>query len=516
MKRISGIVAALAVMTLLLLAGCAKKTETLTYLTPTPTAEILSLDEDEAISLVAITPTPAPTPVPTPTPEPDPLFGTWSGADGALTFSLSSNGYAVAYGDETYTGTYQATADRLLFTETGTTLSVGYATDGETLTLTQPGQEDLVLTKESQGSGELLLTDAPAAQPFGVAMLYARQGVVTVEIAGDTPAEAYCFTSVEKQPADDSVDWTAAPQEQAFTVYKSDGTFYLWVRGADGTVAGPYAITVDSGYHYIIKAEGLKALSTGLDGYLAERDSSVDALNSAIYQDVAAAGVYTRAGVVTAGVSLISHLSEYGASVVYQGHGSYQKEDNWGVNPDWGSKLKNPTSDGNGTYYYTGMQCVAAIVWAYKHGGVNLSNGVGSAIGTLGESAKKGDNKIKYNEARSGDIVKQNGHYLMVVDRLDTDGDGEDDSYLTYEMNAPHLTFLQLTFRQVRYREFFSMDAVFENEGRNRKKANYWEDTFFIPEEAMPEEMRTAVVAGRTSRAVDRLLRVLGDPDGIY
>ena len=83
------------------------------------------------------------------------------------------------------------------------------------------------------------------------------------------------------------------------------------------------------------------------------------------------------------------------------------------------------------------------------------------------------DNKISYDRAESGDIVKAGGHYLMIIDRLDQNNDGADDAYLTYEMWAPHLTFLILTFKQIHGREFFSMDAFFDNTGRNKKKAAY-------------------------------------------
>ena len=89
----------------------------------------------------------------------------------------------------------------------------------------------------------------------------------------------------------------------------------------------------------------------------------------------------------------------------------------------------------------------------------------------------------------------------MVVDRLDTDGDGADDSYLTYEMNAPHLAFLVLTFRQVRYRTFYDMEAVFEDAGRLRDEARFWPGSYFIPQ-----------AAGGQRRALSRLLCALGLP----
>lgn len=358
--------------------------------------------------------------------------------------------------------------------------------------------------------------EQPAAQEEAgaprVACAYAVGGVVRAELAG-AAAEAYCFTSVPRAPAEDSPDWMACGGARQLAVFKVDGDYYLWLRGTNGSVSEPYAVQVRSGFQYVVRAEGLTALTTPLADFLAGEGSSVEALNAAIAQDVAAAGLYTRCGVVTAGVSLVSRLAGYGVSATYQGHGAYQDEDDWGVNPDWGARLANPTSDGNGTYYYTGMQCVAAIVWAYKQAGVNLSNaGAGSHIGACGEREKAGDNRIAYDAARGGDIVQNGGHYLMVVDRLDTDGDGADDSYLTYEMNAPHLAFLVLTFRQVRYRTFYDMEAVFEDAGRLRDEARFWPGSYFIPQEALPAWLSDAQAAGGQRRALSRLLCALGLP----
>jgi hypothetical protein len=98
----------------------------------------------------------------------------------------------------------------------------------------------------------------------------------------------------------------------------------------------------------------------------------------------------------------------------------------------------------------------------------------------------------------------------MVVDRLDRNGDGTDDAYLTYEMCAPDLTFLILTFKTVRGRDFFSMDAFFDNTGRNTKKAEYWKDTFRIPFDELPEYLQEAQQTEETDRHFNQLLTELG------
>jgi hypothetical protein len=156
------------------------------------------------------------------------------------------------------------------------------------------------------------------------------------------------------------------------------------------------------------------------------------------------------------------------------------------------------------------MQCVASIVWAYKQAGMNLSSEANSEIGTLGERTRAKDNRIDYDRAESGDIVKSGGHYLMVIDRLDRNGDGVDDAYLTYEMWAPHLTMLILSFSQIRGREFFSMDAYFDGTGRNARKVFYWKNTFRIPYDVLPQYLRDAVESEKLEQSYAKLLQELG------
>jgi hypothetical protein len=292
--------------------------------------------------------------------------------------------------------------------------------------------------------------DAEAASE--IAFAYVNAAIVTVEMRNGAIAEDYCFTCLSTPPTEQSPDWIPV-HASVFRVFKYDGAYNIFVRDEQGNVSAPYPIRVDSGYTYNIRSEGLTWLKTPLKETVEAAGSSVEALEDAITRDIAEAGFYTREGGVTSAVSAVSHMAELGYSIPYQGGGKYQDEHEWGLNPAWGSKLDHPTKDGNGKYYYSGMQCVGSITWAMKQAGLNTNNeSTGWKIGQLGAINRSNDNKIKYDRARSGDFVQVNAHYELVVDRLDTDGDGKADSYLLYEMCAPHLTFLILTFRTMRGR----------------------------------------------------------------
>ena len=476
-------------------------------------------DEDLVNVVTVNTPTPspepteAPTPEPTATPEPNPYAGIWTIEDMPFSLELKNDGtYVVSSMDEERTGTF--TSD-----QTGVELHVD---EERVVKLTYYSRMDVMKT----GDFKLIRDDLILySRQDGIPVTFVAEnddltvsvrGAVVETIAKDgKQLQQYCFTKKGLIPPKNSRDWfdvseSGNPSEK-MRVYKYDGDYTLYTRDAEGNEFQPIDVTVVSGFRYPIRAEGLDYVRTSVRTLLANKNVTIDDMNRAISKDIVAAGLYTRAGAVTSGVSLISHMAEYGLSVVYQGHGAYQAARDWGVNPEWGSKLANPTSDANGTYYYTGMQCVASIVWAYKQAGLNLVSEAHSAIGTLGERERSRDNKISYDRAESGDIIKTStGHYQMVIDRLDQNGDGVDDSYLTYEMWAPHLTMLILTFKSVHGREFFSMDAFFDNTGRNMKKAEYWKNTFRIPLNEMPAYLQEAQQAETINQNFEALLNELG------
>lgn len=460
------------------------------------------------------TPTPKPTDVPTPvpTPEPNPYAGVWTIED--LPFSLelrSDKTYLVTATEQEREGTYTFDANRIVLdVGNGQSMEMRYYENADVLKIDDFKliRDDLVFFYETTGVPVSFTAENEDAS------VSVRNAVVEVKMKDGKQVQSYCFIKAGLTPSQQSRDWFDAADSgeptDSFNVYKYDGNYSLWMRDPEGNPYQSIDVTVISGFRYPVQAEGLDYVRQPVSALLKEKGTSVDEMNRIISRDVAAAGIYTRTGVVTAGVSLISNMAKYGYTIVYQGHGAYQAARNWGLNPYWGAKLDNPTTDPNGTYYYTGMQCVASIVWAYKQAGMNLSSEANSEIGTLGERTRAKDNRIDYDRAESGDIVKSGGHYLMVIDRLDRNGDGVDDAYLTYEMWAPHLTMLILPFSQIRGREFFSMDAYFDGTGRNARKVFYWKNTFRIPYDVLPQYLRDAVESEKLEQSYAKLLQELG------
>lgn len=478
------------------------ESEQVSFVTPTP----------EPTEVPTPTPEPTEAPTPTPTPEPNPYAGVWTIED--LPFSLelrSDKTYLVTATEQEREGTYTFDANRIVLdVGNGQSVEMRYYGNADVLKIDDFKliRDDLVFFYETTG---VPVSFTAENDDLSVSV---RGAVVQITAKDGKQVQSYCFTKSGLRPPEQSRDWfdasdTGEPTD-SFRIFKYDGNYTLWTRDPEGNPYQSIDVAVISGYRYPVQAEGLDYVRQPVSALLKEKGTSVDEMNRIISRDVAAAGLYTRTGVVTAGVSLISNMAKYGYTIVYQGHGAYQAARNWGLNPYWGAKLDNPTTDPNGTYYYTGMQCVASIVWAYKQAGMNLNSQANSEIGTLGERTRERDNRIDYDRAESGDIVKSGGHYLMVIDRLDRNGDGVDDAYLTYEMWAPHLTMLILPFNQIRGREFFSMDAYFDGTGRNIRKVFYWKNTFRIPYDVLPQYLRDAVESEKLEQSYAKLLQELG------
>ena len=333
--------------------------------------------------------------------------------------------------------------------------------------------------------------------------VYVHNGVV--RFTTDIPISAYCFKRVLKTPSLDSWDWVACEGTE-FSVFKMDASYYLYVR-AGNIISLPAEVEVTSPYIYAIDAAGLNPI----EKISAEEVMDIGESNLLLYRYVTEAGLYTRQGVLSAALGVLTIFGNKGYAVRYQGCGAYQLEDNWGINPEWGKKLAHPTQDGNGKYYYTGMQCVGSIVWAFKQAGLNISNSrTGYKLGLIAAKKRSGDNKIDYRLARGGDVIANDAHYLMIVDRIDSDLDGEDDSYLTYEMKAPSLVLLIHPFRSIRYREIYNMDAIFEDQSRLADGLRFFGPTTHIAESFFPEPLLKALSNVQERRAANRLLYGLG------
>lgn len=489
-----------------------------------PTDEIISpTPYEEATPEPSDTPSPVDTPEPTAmpeptaTPEPNPYVGVWTIEELPISIELRSDcTYLITVSEEEREGTYTIDTNGVLLSVNGEqTVELHYYSKADVFKVDDFKliRDDLVFFFEINAVPVSFKSENEDLR-VGV-----RGAVVEAETKNERTIRSYCFTEEGLTPPEDSRDWfdtnDFGKNARKIRVFKYDGNYTLWMRDAEGAPFSPIDVVVESGFAYPIESEQeVVYLHQSLRQLLRGRGSGVDELNRTISRDITAAGIYTRAGTVTAGVSLISELSKYGYSIGYQQNGTFQEMEDWGVNPGWGAKLaiaSEETEEIEPVESYAGMNGNACIVWTFKQAGLNvLCNDAKAEIGMLGEHEKANDNRISADRAKSGDLIKRDGRYVMVIDRLDTDHDGMDDAYLTFEMGSQFLTMRILPFDRIQNRDVYSMDAVFDGTGKNAHRAKYWKDKFRIPEDQLPMYQKEIMESETTMQSFMDLIEKLG------
>lgn len=479
--------------------------------TPTPTASPEPTGTPEPEPTETVAPTPTPTPSPTPMPAPNPYIGIWTIEDLPFSLELRDDGtYLASVIHRDKEGTYTFDEQSVtLYPSQDRSVELRYYSKADTLKFGEFKmiRDNLVFFQEIDGVPVSFVNENEDIE------VSVRGGVVEAKMKDGKAVKSYCFTTAGLTPPEDSNDWfdasdTGEPMD-TIRVFKYDGQFTLWTKDAEGAEYQPIDVEVRSGYLYPIGAENIRNLIEPLKEVLKGEKTSVDEFNRRISRNVAAAGYYSRAAVVSAGVSLVSELAQYGYSLPYQHNGSCHRARNWGVDPMWGDRING--NEITADLRCTGMHDAAAIIWAYKQAGMNIASDMEARIMLLGERKRSKDNRIEYDRAESGDIIRYDSHYQMVIDRADTDGDGRDDAYLTYDFSDSRLTVSITTFQQVKKREVYSMDAVFDGTGRYANKLYYWEEyKYRVPTDVMPQYILESMEAEKLDQSYRTLMKELG------
>lgn len=447
---------------------------------------------------VAVTSAPAPTPTASPVPVADAVLGLY--AAGSSLLRLEADGsFTLEWDGEQRSGTFVAQGSTLsLLPASGHAFSVAFRLQDDALQLEFANGTTLVLERIASSLLPHSRTEL-AAQPESL-LVSIDGGVVTAYEEGLTH---YCFTGNKFPPDEDAPDWLDA-QDGTLCDFKMDGAYWLHLSYADGSRKSRL-VCVDTDYVYISNAEGLAPLTQSLAELLTEQGSSIDAFNSELFYRVANAGLYTPQGVAVAAVYLVSKLADNGVTVPYYANGTYQAEEDWGADPAWGGLLNSPIVGYDGvTYRRGGVHCVGALMWAYKQAGINVTNELSrTRMGLTGSVTRLGDNEIPKDEGKAGDIITtKTGHSMMILDRMDTDGNGRFDSYLTLEMTSPNMTFHIHTPYSIRLCTLYDMRSVFQNTGVARKDSRIWPDTYFIPSSAFPALLTEALLKSADERGL--------------
>ncbi len=137
-------------------------------------------------------------------------------------------------------------------------------------------------------------------------------------------------------------------------------------------------VTISSGYITSIAGLDIKTttgaknyLNTPINDFLSSNGSSLDQYNDFIQTNVQNIGFGTRAGVVTAAVSLVNFLYDnFNAKLPYYWGGQAQQ---YGLPATIGTNQTSAISPGGHVYYYRSFDCSGFVSWAIKNGGYKIS-----------------------------------------------------------------------------------------------------------------------------------------------
>lgn len=326
---------------------------------------------------------------------------------------------------------------------------------------------------------------ADGLTPPSVLQVLTEGAIVTFR--ADQWVTAYCVTTTDVIPEADHPDWRPCGGF-GFSFFKTDGAYCLRVRNQNGMVSDAAPFVVESGFRYVTEAEGLGHLTTPMEEFLADNGDAIDAFNERIAKSATDAGIYTRMAVGNIGMTLLSDMAGYGMTLSYQPRGNYTLQDEWGISPGWGTRLRSAEKDSAGTYRHYGMNCGTIIEWVYKQAGLHIGRTGGrKGIFESGYHRRLGDNKLPLDAGDTGDIIAtKTGHTMMILDRVDTDEDGLSDSYYVLEMESPYLKLKLRSLYSVRLCTLYDMSAVFDDTGALKQNLVWWTGSYRIPTADFP------------------------------
>ena len=147
--------------------------------------------------------------------------------------------------------------------------------------------------------------------------------------------------------------------------------------------------------------------------FLNSKGSSLDNLNAFIHDSVVDQGAGTRAGVVTAAVSMINYLYDnFNVRLPYYWGGSSERI---GLPSTFGTYSPSSVSRGGNVNYYKSFDCSGFVSWVIKNGGYNFSR-----ISTSGFDSRFSQNSCDITDAncigQPGDLINsRNGHVELII-----------------------------------------------------------------------------------------------------
>ena len=163
---------------------------------------------------------------------------------------------------------------------------------------------------------------------------------------------------------------------------------------------------------YILSSDGHTILHQQLSSFLQSQGTSLEEFNSLIASNVEDAGYRTRAGVVSAAVTLIAELgNKYSVKIPYFWSGGHASVST-GADGNWGNGSCRASA--NGVFYnYCGLDCSGFVTWALNNGGFTTSPLAAGSFQNL-----PGAERVALTDSavlQPGDLLESSGHVVLVV-----------------------------------------------------------------------------------------------------
>ena len=216
--------------------------------------------------------------------------------------------------------------------------------------------------------------------------------------------KGYYFNYSNNIPSKDS--GYVATSNNSIEVVRLAGTTYVWAEDSNGGISEVATAVVSNSS---IRHSGNILKGTALKDYIKSKGGNLDDFNKLMARSVRAAGLYTKTGAATAGVTLATGLyQKYGVTIPYWRGG---KTSSIGAYGSWGIYRNNPTYEG---YYYYGMDCDGFVNWTYLNTGIVYNS-------ILANSYYYWDGlPVSKNNGEIGDVMRTNGHVKIIVGKTDS------------------------------------------------------------------------------------------------
>ena len=209
---------------------------------------------------------------------------------------------------------------------------------------------------------------------------------------------------------------------------------------------------------YVLSSDGHQILHEPLSSFLESKGTSLEEFNNLISSNVENAGYGTRAGVVSAAVTLIAELgNNYSVKIPYfwgGGHGVIAN----GADGSWGSSACHTYANGN-SYNYCGLDCSGFVPWAIYNGGFKIS-----PLTTGGFQSLPGAKRVTLTDSailQPGDLLESATHIVLIVGI-------EGNQYVCAEAsgNTTGVLFTRRSFNESRYWGV-NMDGFYSSQVRS-------------------------------------------------